>query len=315
MNSCPGGTGTESCCASIEVPGGTYYRTYDVDWQDESQSADGAWPDQADTATVSGFRLDKYLVTVGRFRQFVLAWSGGYSPSSGSGKHTHLNGGQGLVNSGNPGTYETGWAAPDWNNAGDVAPTSANLAVDAGADAGPGWPTTEASLPISGVNWWEAYAFCIWDGGFLPSEAEWEYAAAGGREQREYPWGSTGVPSFGGPCPGPGCAYAVYGCDYPDSAGCLGGVSNIAPVGYASLGAARWGQLDLAGEVFEWNLDWDAGYVDPCTDCAYLAPAPYRIVRGGCFEFGASSLLASARSGTSPVTRDFDFGFRCARTP
>ena len=50
------------------------------------------------------------------------------------------------------------------------------------------------------VNWFEAYAFCIWDGGFLPSDTEWEYAAAGGSLQREYPWGSTAP---GTACPAP----------------------------------------------------------------------------------------------------------------
>ena len=40
------------------------------------------------------------------------------------------------------------------------------------------------------MNWFESYAFCIWDGGFLASEAEWNYAAAGGSEQRYYPWSS-----------------------------------------------------------------------------------------------------------------------------
>src|SRR5208283_186 len=58
-------------------------------------------------ATVSGFRLDAYEVTVGRFRQFVAAWDGGWRPASGAGKHTHLNGGSGLAATG--GGYETGW--------------------------------------------------------------------------------------------------------------------------------------------------------------------------------------------------------------
>jgi formylglycine-generating enzyme required for sulfatase activity len=50
-----------------------------------------------------------------------------------------------------------------------------------------------------------------WDGGFLPSEAEWESAASGGSEQRAYPWGNAP--------PGMGNQYAIYGFDYPLDAG------------------------------------------------------------------------------------------------
>src|SRR5208337_5313332 len=67
-------------------------------------------------------------------------------------------------------------------------------------------PGTQENLPVGCVTWYEAYAFCIWDGGFLPSGAEWEYAAAGVSQQREYPWGST--------APGTGNQYAIYNSQY-----------------------------------------------------------------------------------------------------
>jgi hypothetical protein len=91
-------------------------------------NADGGPIDEANPATVSSFNLDKYLVTVGRFRQFVHAWNGGagWLPAPGSGKHTHLNGGQGLVvEPSDAGTvYEPGWVP-----SGDmfVEPTDNNL--------------------------------------------------------------------------------------------------------------------------------------------------------------------------------------------
>jgi formylglycine-generating enzyme required for sulfatase activity len=315
MTNCgPGGSGTESCCTSLEVTtaleseASPYYRTYTND-------GDGGLG-EADPATVSAFRLDKYLVTVGRYRQFVAAWSGGYYPCSGSGKHTHLNLGQGLANSASAGTYETGWDATDWNNATDIDPTGPNLNCNTYYAT---WTPTDTggqeNLPINCVTWYEAYAFCIWDGGFLPSEAEWEYAAAAGNREREYPWGSTAP---GTACPGAGCDYAVYSCYYPSGSGSCTGVSSIAPVGYASMGAGYFGQLDLEGEVLEWNLDWYNGtYVDPCTDCAYLptTPASYRVVRGGYFLNVARGLLPSRRLDFYPSARDRNYGFRCARTP
>jgi len=108
MTDCgPGGSGTESCCTSLEVPGGTYYRTYDpyVVGTGEPQqitvvlAADGGPADEADPASVSNFRLDTYLVTVGRFRQYVkyVTGSTGAPPPDGSGVHTHLRGGLALL--------------------------------------------------------------------------------------------------------------------------------------------------------------------------------------------------------------------------
>ena len=325
MTNCgAGGSGSESCCTSLEVEGGTYYRTYDLAADGGvSLAADGGPTGEADPATVSSFRLDKYDVTVGRFRQFVAAWNGGagYFPAAGSGKHTYLNGGQGLSNNGSSGGYETGWDAVGWNSTTHIDPTTANLQCGSPLDGDMApitytWTAAAGSqenLPINCVTWYESYAFCIWDGAFLPSEAEWEYAAAGGSQQLEYPWGTA--------APGSGNQYAIYACYYSSGTSDCTGVANIAPVGYASLGAGYWGQLDLAGEVWEWTLDWyNSTYADPCTDCANLAPAtpepyPGRVRRGGNYIFDTTDLVPSVRAIGGPSSRLPDYGFRCARTP
>jgi formylglycine-generating enzyme len=301
------GANKESCCTSLEVTGGTYYRTYDLsDAGVPLQPDGGGATGEADPATVSTFKLDKYLTTVGRFRQFVNTRNGGWVPTAGSGKHAHLNGGQGLANSASPGTYEPGWIAVDDSN---IAPTNADLTCNPNYATWTASAGTQENLPINCVNWYEAYAFCIWDGGFLPSEAEWECAAAGGSQQREYPWGWTD--------PGTSNEYAIYAgrlgiCHYPDGGTCTG-TANIAPVGTAELGAGLWGQLDLAGEVFELTLDWYAPYVGPCANCAFLMATSGRVVRGGYLLLDPSLLLPAFRSSDPPKVRDRLTGFRCAR--
>ncbi len=321
MTNCgPGGRGTESCCTSLEVAGGTFFRTYDVDSNTYPVlPQEGGPTGEADPATVSSFRLDKYLVTVARFRQFLSAWSGGagWLPPAGSGKHLHLNGGAGLVSAGQPETYEPGWVTSD---DAAVAPTSSNLDCGlydyVGTSSGT-WtlaPGANENLPINCVNWSEAYAFCIWDGGFLPSEAEWEYAAAGGNQQRVYPWGSKD--------PGTENEFAIYGCHYPSGPpdaspfGCTG-AGDIAPVGTATLGAGLWGQLDLAGEVWVWNLDRYAAYM-ACTDCGDFTASVVddRTLRGGGFSSSKAYLIPPSRANLNgPRLRSSDLGFRCARSP
>jgi formylglycine-generating enzyme required for sulfatase activity len=158
------------------------------------------------------------------------------------------------------------------------------------------------------VNWWESYAFCIWDGGFLPTEAEWEYAAAGGGEQRMYPWGSAD--------PGASNRYAIYACYFPSGTASCSGIANIAPVGTAKLGVGRWGQLDLAGDVWQWNLDsYGDPYTEPCVDCAHLDAASRAALRGGDYFFGVETLSPSYRDYSDRSVRLRSLGIRCARAP
>jgi len=156
--------------------------------------------------------------------------------------------------------------------------------------------------PMNCIDWYEAFAFCAWDGGVLPTEAEWNYAAAGGDEQRQYPWssppGSTTIDS----------TFAVYNG------------AAIATVGSkSSKGDGRWGQADLAGGVSEWNLDWLVMpyLVPPCDECAVLSQgnAVSRVTRNGGWFNAASGLLSSVRYGKAPAGRGSLVGARCARNP
>ena len=321
-----GANNDESCCTSLPVSGGTYSRTY-------TNSGSGA-TGKADSATLSTFRLDKYETTVARFREYVkYLENGGSPPAAGSGKHTHLNSGKGLADSGKSGSFEPGWDT-SWNSkipsgAGATAKWKTNLTSSSGTGGCKlygTWTDTPGKnelLPITCTSWYESYAFCIWDGGFLPSEAEWKYAAAGGDEQREYPWGTT--------APGTNNEYAIYDCCYPSgkcsatsgSDTCTGLV-NVAPVGFAKKGVGRYGQFDLIGSVWEWNLDRYANYVNPCTDCAYLTGSTAnRVLPGAGFHSGASlgSTIMYSYNRTSvsynadTYRGDYAVGLRCARSP
>jgi formylglycine-generating enzyme len=263
-----GADGRTSCCRSHEVPGGEFLR-----------GNDARYP-----ARVSPFVLDRYEVTVGRFRRFVTAGQGvrGHAPPAGSGAHPRIPG--------------SGWD-PAWDD---------QLLEDAGALIARlrkfGSSTFEVAegphdtLPVVAVSWFEAFAFCAWDGGRLPTFAELQFARVGGDEQRVYPWSA------------PPSSTAI-------SQAHLANGPTVEPVGASSpLGDGRYGQADLVGNVDEWVLDYFGVLVTPCDDCANLAPHATRLLHGQPLGQPDAAYLASAvQHGAGPAQAIGVVGFRCAR--
>jgi len=289
-----GPTGTAPCCDSPVVTGGMFHRSYDV-------AADMAHPDMSNPATVSTFRLDTYEVTVGRFRQFVEAGMGTQQnpPAADAGART-LNG---MANQG-------GWD-PTWNAslAADETGLRGAFTCDATYRTWTDSPGAKESRPMACITWYEAMAFCAWDGGVLPTEAELLYASSGGSQQRAYPWSSpAGSVTID-------CTVTNYGRTSWPTTACVGaGANNVGSTSPAGDGV--WGQADLGGNVWEWALDWYASPLPaPCTDCANLFTASNRVFRGGGFDNGAPILRAAGRYYLTPAARLGNGGVRCGRTP
>jgi iron(II)-dependent oxidoreductase len=155
--------------------------------------------------------------------------------------------------------------------------------------------------PVIHVNWHEAQAYCRWTGRRLPTEAEWEFAAATipGHPERKryYPWGNA-MPEN-------------------DCANLFGVAGSCVDVAAFAESDSAWGCRQMFGNAWEWTDDWFGPYPgfvrDPYKEYSEPWFVNHKVLRGGCFATSASLLRNTWRNFYTPDRRDVLAGFRtCA---
>jgi formylglycine-generating enzyme required for sulfatase activity len=290
--SCAGGA---SCCNAIFIPEDGLQDTINMRYaraaQDGSDESDVRYVER----TLRPITLDRFEVTVSRFRQFLSSYDLELPPQPNQGAH--------------PAFPDSGWQSA-WSEPGGPLPATAkNLQGDLLAQGQTVTQDVPGDLPVRGVDWYAAFAFCIWDGGRLPSEAEWAYAAFGGKDDRLYPWSVDRTT--------PTHKQACFSDDDEMSDAPL-------PVGSLPDGQGRFGHDDLAGNLYEWVADsFQDELMSDCTradsagvdahECLALDDRARRVIRGGSYADSSSLLRNTARVWHFADAGMSKLGFRCAR--
>jgi iron(II)-dependent oxidoreductase len=243
---------------------------------DRSSAYDNERPSH--TVELPSFAIDRFPVTARRFAAFVDG--GGYD-------HPEL-----WSEEGRAWLEETGERAPQ----GWVASPDGGWRVRRFGHLEP----LDPREPVQHVSFFEAEAFARWSGGRLPTEAEWEKAAAwdpAARRARTYPWGEAP--------PGPEHANLDQTAFGP------------APVGSFPAGASAYGAEQLLGDVYEWTTSPFTGYPGYST-----FPYPeysevffdqgYRVLRGASWATAAWVARATFRNWDYPRRRQIFAGLRLA---
>jgi len=258
---------------SITIPAGPFLMGTD----DQSRAYDNERPQQE--VNLADFRIDRFPASVRRWRLFME--DGGYQRR----ELWSDEGARWLEESG--ASHPQGWL----------------LRVDGG------WcvrrfgqeRALDGREPVQHICYWEAEAFARWAGGRLPSEAEWEKAAAwdpltGSR--RDYPWGNEA----------PTSQYANLG----------GQLWGPAPVGWYREGASAYGVEQMLGDVYEWTRSSFEAYPGfnafPYKEYSEVFfGGPYRVLKGSSWAIDSLVARNSYRNWDLPQRRQIFAGVRVAR--
>lgn len=230
------------------------------------------------TVVVQPFRMARAPVTNAGFAEFVEA--GGYRKRE-------------------------WWSAAGWNWREHAAIEAPRYWQKSGA----GWQTRHFDHdeplrehePVIHVSWYEAEAWCRWAGRRLPTEAEWEFAAAtrpgDADAKRRYPWGEHRID--------------------PAVANLYGTAGRCLPVSACAAGDSAWGLRQMIGNVWEWTADWFQPYPgfvrDPYAEYSEPWFGNHKVLRGGCHATRATLIRNTWRNFYTPGRNDVFAGFRtCA---
>ncbi len=180
--------------------------------------------------------------------------------------------------------------------------------------------------PVSHVAYGDALAYARWAGKDLPTEAEWEYAARGGLEQKVFAWGDEFAPK------GRMMANTWQG-EFPWQNLLTDGFELTSPI--RSFPPNGYGLYDMTGNVWEWTCDWFTPGHQPDADKPCCVPSnprvesdalsyghgeaiPRRVIKGGSHLCAPNYCLRyrpAARQSEAVDTSTSHIGFRCVVRP
>src|SRR5215203_5560934 len=258
-------------------------------------AADGEGPVRA--VTLKPFWIDAYVVTNTRFATFVEAT--GYVTDAERYGWSFVFGGL-LPDDFEPtrGAAQAPWwrqvFGANWRH-----PEGPHSSIDDRMDH-----------PVVHVSWSDAASYCAWLGMRLPTEAEWEYAARGGLEQKRYAWGDELKPDGEWRC-------NIWQGTFPSHNTLEDGYLGTAPV--TSFPPNRFGLYNASGNVWEWCSDWFATTFhingprreDPTGPPSGQA----KVIRGSylCHDSYCNRYRVAARSSNTLDSSTGNMGFRCVK--